>query len=31
MSMDSISDVFYHLDKILTAAKHTADNNFVFQ
>jgi len=31
MSMDSITDVFYHLNKTLIATKHIADNNFVFQ
>ena len=31
MSMDSITEVFYHLDKILMATKHIADNNVVFQ
>jgi len=30
MSMDSIIDVFYHLNKMSIANKHTADNNFVF-
>ena len=29
--MDSIIEVFYHLNKMLIAAKHIADNNFVFQ
>jgi len=29
MPMDSITEVFYHLNKMLIAAKHTADNNFV--
>jgi len=29
--MDSIIEVFYHLNKMLIANKHTADNNFVFQ
>jgi len=28
MSMDSIIEVFYHLNKMLIAAKHIADNNF---
>jgi len=28
MSMDSIIEVFYHLNKMLTATKHIADNNF---
>ena len=31
MSMDSIIKVFYHLNKMLIATKHIADNNFVFQ
>ena len=31
MSMDSIIEVFYHLNKILIATKHIVDNNFVFQ
>jgi len=31
MSMESIIEVFYHLNKILIATKHIADNNFVFQ
>jgi len=31
MSMDSITEVFYYLNKILIATKHIADNNFVFQ
>ena len=31
MSMDSIIEVFYHLNKMLLATKHIADNNFVFQ
>jgi len=31
MSMDSITEVFYHLNKMLIATKHIADNNFVFQ
>jgi len=31
MSMDSIIDVFYHLNKMLIATKHIADNNFLFQ
>ena len=31
MSMDSITEVFYHLDTMLVATKHFADNNFVFQ
>jgi len=31
MSLDSISEVFYRLYKMLIATKHIADNNFVFQ
>jgi len=31
MSMDSITEMFYHLNKILITTKHVADNNFVFQ
>jgi len=31
MSMDSIIEVFYHLNKMLIATKHNADNNLVFQ
>jgi len=31
MSMDSIVEVFYHLNKMLTATKHIADSNFVLQ
>jgi len=31
MSMDSITEVFYHLNKMLITTKHIADNNFVFQ
>jgi len=31
MSMDSIIEVFYHLNKMLIATKHIAENNFVFQ
>ena len=31
MSMDSITDVFYHLNKMSIATKHNVDNNFVFQ
>jgi len=31
MSMDSISEVFYHLNKMSIANKHIANNNFVFQ
>jgi len=31
MSMDSIIEVFYNLNKMLIATKHIADNNFVFQ
>ena len=29
--MDSITEVFYHLDEMLIATEHIADNNFVFQ
>ena len=31
MSMDSITGVFYHLNKMLIATKHIVDNNFVVQ
>ena len=31
MPMDSITEVFYHLNRMLIATKHIADNNFVFQ
>jgi len=31
MSMDSITEVFYHLNRMLIATKHIVDNNFVFQ
>ena len=31
MSMDSIVEVFYHLNKMLLATKHIAENKFVFQ
>jgi len=31
LSMDSITDVFYHLNKMLIATKDIADNKFVFQ
>jgi len=31
MSIDSIIEVFYYLNKVLIAAKHIADNNFVFR
>jgi len=31
MSMDSIIEVFYHINKMSIANKHIADNNFVFQ
>jgi len=31
MSMNSITEVFYHLNKMLIATKHIADNNLVFQ
>jgi len=30
MSMDSITEVFYHLNKMLIATKHSEDNNLVF-
>jgi len=30
MSMDIITELFYHLNKMLIAAKHIVDNNFVF-
>ena len=30
MSMDIIIVVFYHLNQILMATKHIADNNLVF-
>ena len=30
MSMDSITEMFYHLNKMLIATKHIADNNLVF-
>jgi len=30
ISMDGNTEVFYHLNKILIATKHIADNNFVF-
>jgi len=29
--MDSITEVFYHLNIMLLANKHIADNNLVFQ
>ena len=29
--MDSIIEVFYHLNKMLIATKHIVDNNIVFQ
>ena len=29
--MDSIIEVFYHLNEMLIATKHTEDNNFVLQ
>ena len=29
--MDSITEVFYYLNKMLIATTHTADNNFVIQ
>jgi len=31
MSMDSSTEVFYHLNKMLIATKHIADYNLVFQ
>jgi len=31
MSMDSIIEVFYHLNKMLIVTKRIADNNFIFQ
>jgi len=31
LSMDSITEVFYHLNKMLIATKHIVDNNLVFQ
>jgi len=31
MSIDSIIEVLYHLNKTLIATKHIAVNNFVFQ
>jgi len=31
MSMDSIIEVFCHLNELLIATKHTAHNNLVFQ
>ena len=31
MPMDSITEVFYHLNRMLIATQHIADNNFVFQ
>jgi len=31
MPMDSITEVFYHLNRMLIATKHIADNNLVFQ
>jgi len=30
ISMDSITEVFYHLNKMLIATKHIADNNLSF-
>ena len=30
MSMDSITEVFYHLNRMLIATKHIADNNLSF-
>jgi len=29
--MDRINEVFYHLNKMLIATKHVANNNLVFQ
>jgi len=29
--MDSITEVFYYLNKMLIATKHIVDTNFVFQ
>jgi len=31
MLMDSSTEVLYHLNKMLIATKHIADNNLVFQ
>ena len=31
MPMDSITEVFYHLNRMLIATKHIANNNLVFQ
>jgi len=31
MLMDSIIELFHHLNKMLIATKHIADNNFVVQ
>jgi len=31
MSMDSIIEMFYHLNNMSIANKHIADNKFVFQ
>jgi len=31
MSIHSIIEVYYHLNKMLIATKHIAGNNFVFQ
>jgi len=31
MSMDSIIEAFYHLNKMLIATKHIAHNDFVLQ
>jgi len=31
MPIHSIIEVFYHLNKMLVATKHIADNNFIFQ
>jgi len=30
MLMDSIIEVFYHLNKMFIATKYIADNNYVF-
>jgi len=31
ISIDSVTEVFYYLNKMLIATKHIANNNFVFQ
>ena len=31
MLMNSIIEVFYHLNRMLIATKHIVDDNFVFQ